>query len=153
MDHTLAANGVLLFPLCPETFRFLGLANRAIPLIPVSSIKKMSVLAVRLSGILRRYRVAFPQSVFSCCGKPEMAYRDAGPVHAGMVYHQLRRDAPVVMPVNDSMSAPIFLPEKENPISILIDAAFENKAFALSDHSTEKSFLFRFCHRHGATLY
>lgn len=148
MDNPLTANCILSFPFCPESFCLLGLANRAISLFSVVTIKRMAVFAMRFSGVLRRYRTAFSQSVFVRGSKPKVAYRNASTIPAGMVHHHSGRDISIVMPESNPMRAPAFSSEKKDAIAILVKKPLVNQTFSLRDCFPKESFFLFFDHRH-----
>lgn len=149
MDHTLTNYGVFRLPFRPQSFCFGGLADRTITLLPIKTIKRVTVLAVCFFSVLRRYGIALSQCVFSPRRQTQMLDSHAIPTATNVVDDHIFRDIAKMVPINYAMCPPAFSSKKENSISINVFLSFINQAIILFFRFFDKSTMFVLRHRHA----
>ena len=128
MVSTLTSNPIFGSPLRTKSVLFSFIANRAVSLLTVFSIKLMTVFAMCSKGVLGSDRVAINERVFSGSNHPQVSDIHTMPILADVVNHHTFFNSTIMNKISNPMRSPIKFSEVKRAVAVFIKRAIPQMA-------------------------
>lgn len=142
-----ASNAILCGPFLSQPLSFRFVANRAISLFAILSVKRVAVLAMGFCCVLGANALAVFERVLSFRNKSQVFRIHAIPVTTQMVDHHVFRNVSNRTPINEPMHPSIHPSEEKRSVPVSVKRAGPEDAATFPVFSSgQKSRQFHFSH-------